>query len=551
MTRAGRIVGPLDRGGTIVRRAAVLVSMVTVACGTLPDRTDAQECVAGRRQAALRAKVSLEPGGTPLAGVEVIAHIRAATTQSDGVACVREVAPGSQRVIAWRTGYFPDSTRLDFEAGKVGSATLTLRRKPPPSFRLEGSWWLEVELGSPGRQYPHPARSVAGMVAFSPRVPNPMPRLFTVDDPVVRYEFGRHAIDFTPIFGGPVASDVSTTVFGGGASLFFEVSGLVESGDSATLDIVPRMSHGGLSLWGGIHGDTLSGRWRQNAFQDGARGTFVMVRRPWTPAADSLVRLAVEQDSVQRLESAAAEEAWHRRAGELRVRTYDEATGRYVEADYWIARQDDEPSDRLYTMVRSDSSGWSRYTEEEPGTYSVELFDYPCGELTYFADTTYVRTEMPRLTVVIRSGQRSELDLRIDTRAIRATRSYENLKGRSCTYPSPAAGSQPPERPDQRSQLPEDLAPVRWPPSPDTGEASIARWGAWKPRDRAQAGSDEGPGLSASPTCPSLPPCAPSVIPSTSPSTAAATTARGSRTQSCTTTPPGTSSAPMPSSSAG
>jgi hypothetical protein len=293
------------------------------------------------------------------------------------------------------------------------------------------------------------------MVAFSPHVPNPMPQRFTLNDSVVRYEFGRHAIDFSPIFGGPVASDVSTTIFGGGASLFYEVSGLVETGDSATLVIVPRMSHGGLSLWGQIHGDTLSGRWSQNAYRDGARGTFVMVRRPWTLAADSLVRLAVEQDSAQQLESAAAEEAWHRRAGELRVRTYDEAAGRYIEANYWIARQDDEPSDRLFTMVRSDSSGWSPYTGQEPGTYTVELSDYPCGDLTFFADTTYVRTQMPRLTVVITSGQRSELDVRINTHAIRATRSYDNLKGRVCTQPPPTARTVPPERPNQRMQLPE------------------------------------------------------------------------------------------------
>jgi hypothetical protein len=444
-----RVVRPLDWGGALVRRAALLASILAVAFGTCPRPAGAQACIAGRREAALLAKVRLEPGGAPLARVEVIADIWAATTQNDGFACVRGVNPGRKRIVAWRTGFFPDSTSLVFQPGKVARITLGLRRMPPPCCHLDGSWQLQVAVDTPGELYPHPgARSVAGMVAFSPHVPNPMPRRYALDDSVVRYEFGRHAIDFSPIFGGPVAHDLSTTIFGGGASLFFEVVGLVETGDSATLTIVPRMSHGGLSLWGRIQGDTLSGQWRQNAFRDGARGTFVMVRQPWTAAADSLVRLAIEQDSVQQVESAAAEEAWHRRAGELRVRTYDEATRRYIEANYWIARQDDEPSDRLYTMVRSDSSGWSRYTEQEPGTYSVELFDYPCGDLTFFADTTYVRTQMPPLTVAIRPGQRSELDVRINTHDIRAIRSYDNLKGRACTQPSPSPTSQPPERPN-------------------------------------------------------------------------------------------------------
>lgn len=298
---------------------------------------------------------------------------------------------------------------------------------------LAGSWSAQLLVVSPeGNPLTHRNAVTSGRIVFSGRIPDPWPPANGNRDSTTRYEFGRHAIDLRPILGGPFGADVSTTVMGGGRSLLFEVVAQLESGDSVRLTVIPRMSHGGLSLLGKMQGDTIRGVWEQNAYCCGATGSFVMSRQTWTGVDDSLLAVALADAEADRLASAAAEAAWLQRAGYLRVRTFDVAIGRYVDATYWIIRQGNHPEREWSTIVHSGADGWSSYSGEEPGTYRVELSEFPCGNELYFADTAYVEQHLVR-TILIRSRDSSELDIRIDSREIVTMDSHENPQAARCT----------------------------------------------------------------------------------------------------------------------
>ncbi len=426
-------------GGSVSQRSSGIAGLscplvaLLVAAGCRPAASEPR-CTAGPHEAAVRVVVNDAESGVPLPRVDVTVFPWGDRTTERGVACVSKLSPEKQHVYAERVGFFPETTSVHLAAGHVTELALALQREPPPCCRLHGVWWVRLDLTSAGRLAPHPtARTVNGWLVFDPKIPNPVGEGLELQDSIVQYEFGRHALDLRPFFGAPYGRDVSTTVVGGGPSLYYEVLGLIETRDTVSIGVIPRMSHGGLSLWGHIRGDTISGRWRQNAYCCGAEGTFVMSRRPWSRESDSLVALAIRQDSVQRRAGEVAFEAWQKTLGQLRLRTYDEATRRYVEADYWLIRQKTATSTYLATTLSSDSSGWSGYRGLEPGTWSVELFTYPCGDLTYFADTVYVREHLA-MTVIVRTGVKTERDVRINSRSIRADTSYENKDGRSCQH---------------------------------------------------------------------------------------------------------------------
>jgi hypothetical protein len=395
-------------------------------------------CIAVRPKAALQARVVDATTSAPLPLATINTELWGGTTDSAGMACVRDLEPVRHRTVAWRLGYAPETLELRFDSGLVTVAEFRLHRLPPPCCRLAGAWHVEmtvIDAGSKG--HTHVGVTTAGRIVFGVRFPNPMPERYALEDSLVRFEFGRHIIDLAPLFGGPYGQDVSTTVFGGGPSLFYEVVGLVESRDSLSMTIIPRMSHGGLSLWGRIVGDTIAGRWEENAYCCGATGSFLMHRLAWTAGDDSLAAVAVADSAVEAQATLAAAEAFQRRSGRLRVRTYDLAISRFVAASYWIIREGDPPSEELSTMIESDSTGWSEYGSEEPGTYRVELSDYPCGDKRYFADSSYVRSALLR-KVTVRTGADAEVDFRIDSRAIVAARSYDNRGGVRCAYrPAP------------------------------------------------------------------------------------------------------------------
>ena len=425
-----KALGHAVRSASNALTLAVLTLSVLAACRKAAPA--ALACTLEPNKAALVALVRSAADSSGLDRATVTTELWGGDTDSTGTACVKGVAPVRQSVSVWRLGFTSESTIVAFDSGRTDTVRFFLHRLPPPCCRLAGSWRVHLRVENPeGNRRTRRDASAAGTVAFSRRIPDPWPPLYSLHDSIVRFEFGRHAIDLTPILGGPFGEDRSTTIMGGGGSLLYEVVGLIETGDSVRLTIIPRMSHGGLTQWGRVRGDTIAGTWEQNAYCCGARGSFLMYRQPWSFDDDGLVAVALSDAETARRQVAAADSAWQRRAGRLRVRTFDEARGRYVDANYWIIRLGDPPQEQLSTMVLSDSSGWSAYSREEPGTYRVELSDFPCVGGRHFADSAYVRRHLLR-TIVIRSGEATDLEMRINSRAVLTTSSLENPSAHRC-----------------------------------------------------------------------------------------------------------------------
>jgi hypothetical protein len=200
-----------------------------------------------------------------------------AETDSLGWICLRTFAQDAETLEFSRPGYRDVSLTVSGVLGQAVSRDLRLERVPRPCCDLRGQWTITLELVSPGARQPKPtARTVTGAVNLGPRylAPEPDDDL----DSLVHVVRGLHQVDFTPFFGGPVAQDVSTSVFGDGPDLLHEVQGSVPAGDSVAITFIPRMSHGSLSLHGRIRADTIRGHWWQNMYCCGAEGRFVMTR---------------------------------------------------------------------------------------------------------------------------------------------------------------------------------------------------------------------------------------------------------------------------------
>ncbi len=200
-----------------------------------------------------------------------------AVTDSSGRACIRALAAGAETLQVSRPGYRTASTVLTGVAGQVVTRVLLFHRVPDPCCDLRGRWRVSFHLESPAERGPRPAsRTVAGELELGPRI-LPMQPGDDIDS-LVHVVRGLHHVDFSPFFGGPVGQDVSTSIFGEGPDLLHEVRASVLMGDSVHVTFIPRMTHGSLSLAGRIRSDTIRGRWVQNAYCCGARGTFIMTR---------------------------------------------------------------------------------------------------------------------------------------------------------------------------------------------------------------------------------------------------------------------------------
>jgi hypothetical protein len=207
-----------------------------------------------------------------------------AETDSLGWICLRSFAQEAETLEFRRPGYREASLTVSGVTDQVVARDLRLERVPRPCCDLRGQWSITLQLDSPGARQPKPkARSVTGAVNLGLRY---LPSEPDDDlDSLVHIVRGLHQVDFTPFFGGPVAQDVSTSVFGDGPDLLHEVEGSVPLGDSVAITFIPRMTHGSLSLYGRIRADTIRGHWWQNMYCCGAEGSFVMTR---TGPADTM-----------------------------------------------------------------------------------------------------------------------------------------------------------------------------------------------------------------------------------------------------------------------
>ena len=226
--------------------------------------------------------------------------LSSAVSDSNGWGCIRDFGERVAAVEVWRRGYVDTSLHVEGMVGTTHRQVLRLPRVATPCCDLRGDWALRLELEEPSKMHPQPTgRVVTGPVRIGAQhlPPDEGDDL----DSLVVVRRGLHELDLSPFFGGPYARDVSTTVFGGGATLFREVSAEATGGDSVRLVIIPRMSHGGLTLSGIVRGDTIVGGWFQNAYCCGAVGRFLMWRTaPPDTAADVAARARAPQPTHMR-----------------------------------------------------------------------------------------------------------------------------------------------------------------------------------------------------------------------------------------------------------
>lgn len=254
-----------------------------------PD-TAATDAKGARNQAAARARTSVLTGmvrdgetGLPLRGAHIIVREYAGMGFSgeDGTYEANYVDAGTRTVVVQARGFHSDSTTLAFVPGDSLRWDVTLRRAAPPCCTLNGTWRVRFVLRQRGVMSPEPKDSVVeGVLTFADSIPDPLQGHYgrRVN---VREEFGLSDVDFTPFFGGRIAADVSTSVHGPTAANFErEMTGDVFEGDRVEISLIPRMSHGGVSMLGRIEDGVVRGEWVQRAYAGGAHGTFEMRREP-------------------------------------------------------------------------------------------------------------------------------------------------------------------------------------------------------------------------------------------------------------------------------
>jgi hypothetical protein len=190
---------------------------------------------------------------------------------------MRNFTSAGETLSVERRGYEAEHVVVRGRTGDVVHRELFLQRVPRPCCDLRSRWRITMLLEQAADMYPNPSgRRTSGEVALGPHILAPEDGDDL--DSLVLVRRGLHQVDFTPFFGGPVAPDVSRSVFGTGPDLLHEVEATVTSGDSVEMTFIPRMSHGSISFNGRVIRDTVRGTWVQNAYCCGARGRFEMVR---------------------------------------------------------------------------------------------------------------------------------------------------------------------------------------------------------------------------------------------------------------------------------
>jgi hypothetical protein len=123
--------------------------------------------------------------------------------------------------------------------------------------------------------------SAIGTIRFSGEYRDPTPVRKPVYRDSIKDEFGEYEIDLTPIFGENITNSVSNTIFPGSndPDILKQASGMIYDGNRVSVDFIPRMSHGGISLSGIISEDrVIEGRWVKRDFAVVLSGEFSMAR---------------------------------------------------------------------------------------------------------------------------------------------------------------------------------------------------------------------------------------------------------------------------------
>ena len=280
-------IAALLAGGIAVSVTAALAQIPPAPPSVSPSRRDSTP--GERRAAELRRTTGTIVGvvrdgatGRPLSQVYLSTQLMGDGTDSLGRFEIVYLDPGPQTVTTSRRDFTPAHKTITVAAGRTDTLNFTLWRAAVACCRLAGTWRGQLLLDSAGALSPKPtARRVSASIRFGDEYPNPSPRFRSTPDDPTRDEFGRFEIDFRPFFGTQVARDVTTSTYGStGGTFLIEADGSVFAGDSVEIELIPRITHWGVSLAGRIVADSITGQWWQRAYCCGAYGHFVLRRAP-------------------------------------------------------------------------------------------------------------------------------------------------------------------------------------------------------------------------------------------------------------------------------
>jgi hypothetical protein len=354
--------------------------------------------------------------GAPLSAVFVSAAMLGDLTDSAGRFLVPYLDKGVHALVAERPGYLPAQVDLMIAPPDSTRVVIRLARAALPRYDLEGRSGLELILDSAGAGQTPTARRLDGQLTLSRQLPSLWGSTGQTD-PWVRTIDGQYELDLTPFWGTQVAPDASTTVFGSAdAMIAREASAATFNGDSITIDFIPRMSHGGISLSGRLTApDTAVGEWFQRAYCCGASGHFRLWRISRDPGP-----ITLPPRPAPVLPDTLAESD---RAG-IRVRVWDEAFGTYIKG--WHDLELPGGSVKSVYTTGTQPGGWGKSFWLAPGRYRVIVDRYPCGNELYWLKHPIERA------FVAKAGERQDITIRVNTRSLEPSRSYNNTAGRKC-----------------------------------------------------------------------------------------------------------------------
>jgi hypothetical protein len=221
--------------------------------------------------------------GEPIEGVFVSAQYLGDESSSLGLFKIVYQKPGNVEVEARRRDLISTVMKVNVSAGDTSILNIKMDKAPKACCCLQGNWNVLFILDKIGNfAATHTTDTVKGTLFFDYSITDPFEDNPRKKVDLVKDEYGKYNIDFRPFFGEQVPNTGSTSVFGSkhkGSDLFTEVTGYIASFDVVAINLIPRISHGGISMNGKIKNDTISGSWYLRAYASGTEGRFRMYRQ--------------------------------------------------------------------------------------------------------------------------------------------------------------------------------------------------------------------------------------------------------------------------------
>lgn len=232
-------------------------------------------------------KITASENGEPLQWAYVSSTYLGGDADENGEYEVDLLDPGIVRLVASRRGRESVVAEVEVVAGKTVEHDFELALAKPACCKLEGDWDIVLTLTDDERPDDFKPDIVGdtarGRIVFSDKYTNPIGGRGSTHEDGVIDEFGEYDIDLTPFFGDNITASISNTIFGGSndPDPLKQVAGSISHHDKVGISFIPRMSHGGITLFGTIADDAeIRGEWHKRDFAVMMWGTFVMTRLP-------------------------------------------------------------------------------------------------------------------------------------------------------------------------------------------------------------------------------------------------------------------------------